>query len=88
MLATWQAIFWCNRTRNLLSNLTTNERYNRKRYMHFKTLDGGFSNPFDGGVAANCHGFFCPAAQLEVEASDGLLGTMWGAMHLSYRRPA
>lgn len=76
LLAVRQTIFWCNRTRNLLSNLTTNERYNRKRYPHFKTLDGGFTNPFDRGVAANCHGFFCPGVQLEVEASDGLLGTM------------
>ena len=77
LLAVRQAIFWCNRTRNLLRNLTTNERYNRKRYPHFiKRLDGGFTNPFDQGVAANCHAFFCSEAQLEVEASDGLLGTM------------
>ena len=76
MLAAWQAIFWCNRTRNLLSNLTTNERCNHKRYPHFKTLDGGFFNPFDRGLAANCRAFFCPGVQLEVEVSDGLLGTM------------
>ena len=76
LLAVWQTIFWLNRTRNLLSNITTNERYNRKRYPHFKTLDGGFYNPFDRGVAANCHTFFCPGVLLEMEASDGLLGRM------------
>ena len=70
------AVFWYNRTRNLLSNLTTNERHNCKRYPHFKTVDGRFTNPFDRGVAANCHAFFCPSVQLEVEANDGLLGTM------------
>lgn len=70
------AVFWYNRTRNLLSNLTTNERHNCKRYPHFKTVDGRFTNPFDRGVAANCHAFFCPGVQLEVEPDDGLLGTM------------
>mmetsp|Transcript_29288 Transcript_29288/g.73115 ORF Transcript_29288/g.73115 Transcript_29288/m.73115 type:complete len:506 (-) Transcript_29288:48-1565(-) len=51
--------FWFFRTRNLLRNLTTNEVHNYKRYAHFKTDDGGFRNPFDRGVCANCHAYFC-----------------------------
>ena len=70
------AVFWYNRTRNLLSNLTTNERHNCKRYPHFTTVDGRITNPFDRGVAANCHAFFCPGVQLEAQANDGLLETM------------
>ena len=53
------AYFWLHRTRNVLDNLTTNERYNRRRYPHFKRADGGFTNPFDHGPARNCAQFFC-----------------------------
>ena len=67
-----QCIFWYNRTHNLLSNLTTNEWHNRKRYPHFKSIDGSFINPFDQGVPANCQMFFCPAAQ-SLSSADGLL---------------
>ena len=51
--------FWLHRTRNVVANLTTNERYNLRRYAHFKRADGGgFANPFDRGVAGNCAFFF------------------------------
>jgi len=65
------SIFWYRRTRNLLSNLTTNEWHNRKRYPHFKSMDGSFINPFDQGVAANCDMFFCPAVPRSASTSDG-----------------
>ena len=73
-----QLVFWTNRTRNLLHNLTTNEWHNRKRYPHFKTIDGSFVNPFDRGVAHNCKTFFCAAAAgvETAERADGLLEPM------------
>lgn len=57
------AYFWWQRTRNVLANLTTNERHNRSRYAHFRRADGTLANPFDRGVATNCAQFFCAAAR-------------------------
>eukprot|EP00966_Prymnesium_polylepis_P060713 1408706-Prymnesium_polylepis.2 len=55
----WQGAFWYFRTRNLLKNVTTNERHNHHRYAHFKSVDGAFHNPFDRGMRANCTAYFC-----------------------------
>jgi hypothetical protein len=54
--------FWYHRTRNICANLTTNERYNLRRYPHFKRDDGSFVNPFDQGVGKNCTFYFCSTA--------------------------
>ena len=54
-----QGGFWYFRTRNLLGNVTTNERHNHHRYSHFKTVDGAFHNPFDRGPRRNCQVYFC-----------------------------
>jgi len=59
-----------HRTRNLLANLTTNERHNLLRYPHFKALNGGTLNPFDRGWSANCRYFFCAPRN---SAGGGLL---------------
>jgi hypothetical protein len=54
--------FWYCRTRNVLVNLTTNERHNKSRYAHFRRSDGSFFNPFDRGPLANCKHYFCRGA--------------------------
>lgn len=53
------ACFWAARALNALSNMTTNERLNARRYGygHFKGIDGTFVNPFDRGPTANCVAF-------------------------------
>ena len=53
--------FWACRTRNVAANLTTNERYNQRRYAHFRRSDGTIANPFDHGCARNCVHYFCAA---------------------------
>ena len=53
------AYFWAHRTRNILTNMTTNERYNGRRYPHFRGPDGSFVNPFDHGPVDNCRTYFC-----------------------------
>ena len=59
LVAVWLAHFWLHRTRNILDNLTTNERYNRRRYPHFRGPHGTFVNPFDKGAVRNCWVYFC-----------------------------
>ena len=41
------------------ANLTTNELLTRDRYTHMHRPDGTFWNPYDRGVLANCHMFWC-----------------------------
>ena len=66
-------MFWAHRTRNIVANLTTNERYNLRRYPHFKRPDGSFVNPFDRGLAGNCGFYFlapCGCASKHVGAGQ------------------
>jgi len=65
--------FWIHRTRNLLQNMTTNERQNRGRYAHFKSVDGGFVNPFDRGALCNCATYFCGSRGAESDGEELLL---------------
>ena len=73
--------FWAYRTRNILANLTTNERHNIKRYPHFRQpsssssgtgTTGGFVivNPFDRGMAGNCAHYFCAPCGWSMDWQD------------------
>ena len=52
---------WLDVTRNIVANLTINERHNLKRYAHFRAPDGSYVNPFDRGACANVAEYFCGA---------------------------
>ena len=72
------SLFLANRTRNVVANITTNERINMKRYAHFKRYDGSFINPFDRGPLRNCQQYWgcCDAAaggRLRVQYSRELV---------------
>ncbi|ETV98771.1 hypothetical protein, variant [Aphanomyces invadans] len=44
--------------RNISTNLTTNEVFNRAKYSYLKDMNDEFRNPFDRGVGANCLAFW------------------------------
>lgn len=42
----------------MVTNITTNERINRKRYEYLKDGKGNFYNPYDRGILRNILEFF------------------------------
>lgn len=42
----------------MATNVTTNERINKKRYDYLKDGKGNFYNPFDKGILRNMSEFF------------------------------
>ena len=69
-----QVAFWYFRTRNLLANVTTNERHNLRRYPHFRAADGTVVNPFDRGTAANCVYYFCTPCAAVPSGGEAAVG--------------
>ena len=55
-----------------LSNMTTNESINHKRYKHWQDKDGKFHNPFDRGLRINVLEFLLviPTPQEYLETDD------------------
>lgn len=56
--AVWEVLFIRNQLQSIISNLTTNELVNYKRYDYLKGSQGEFFNPFDRGVQKNVYEFF------------------------------
>jgi ankyrin repeat protein len=56
--AIWESILITRQLHCIVSNLTTNEIFNRKRYDYLKGSNGEFYNPFDRGLQKNILEFF------------------------------
>ena len=39
--------------------MTTNERFNVRRYKHFQMRHGVYTSPFNAGIFGNFKNFFC-----------------------------
>ena len=66
---------------NILDNITTNERFNWRRYTHFKKPDGSYFNPFSRGYLSNIFEYFnCIRERTVTTDEDELFSTRMGSV--------
>lgn len=51
----------------MATNLTSNERINRKRYSYLNSEDGKFRNPYDRGIVKNILEHFYVIKERKIE---------------------